>query len=145
MMKRKRKFKNKGKRLWWRIWWWKVENGVVLGKRTPVIDESVKLLQNFAKVGGKSWVWEKGADMYRGGYSCSIGRRVKVLLLIAVVQPTKNKVKQVLNFRKLNCHVICHTSKDTTNVQRIYTNMETNGVDIYDSWPEITLFTVPCS
>lgn len=56
-----------------------------------------------------------------------------MLLSIAVVQPTKNKVKQVLNFRKLNCHVICHTSKDTTNAQRDYTNMETNGMDSYDS------------
>ena len=41
----------------------------------------------------------KGCKNIRGG----------VLPLMAVVQPTKNKVRPVLDFRELNKYVACHT------------------------------------
>lgn len=39
-----------------------------------------------------------------------------VLPLMPVVQPTKNKVRPVLDFRELNTHVMCHTGDDATDV-----------------------------
>ena len=35
-----------------------------------------------------------------------------VLPLMAVTQPTKHKVRPVLDFRELNAHVVCHTGGD---------------------------------
>lgn len=39
-----------------------------------------------------------------------------VLPLMAVIQPTKNKVRPVLDFRELNSYVMCHTGDDVTDV-----------------------------
>lgn len=39
-----------------------------------------------------------------------------VLPLMAVELPTKNKVRPVLDYRKLNVHVKCHTGDDVTDV-----------------------------
>lgn len=39
-----------------------------------------------------------------------------VLPLMAVIQPTKNKVRPVLDFRELNGYVMCHTGDDVTDV-----------------------------
>lgn len=36
--------------------------------------------------------------------------------MMAVEQPTKNKVRSVLDFRELNAHVKCHTGDDVTDV-----------------------------
>ena len=36
--------------------------------------------------------------------------------LMAVIQPTKDKVRPVLDFRELNGHVMCHTGDDVTDV-----------------------------
>ena len=36
--------------------------------------------------------------------------------LMAVEQPTKNKVRPVLDYRELNTHVECHTGDDMTDV-----------------------------
>ena len=35
---------------------------------------------------------------------------------MAVIQPTKSKVRPVLDFRELNGHVMCHTGDDVTDV-----------------------------
>ena len=39
-----------------------------------------------------------------------------VLPLMAVVQPTKKKVRPVLDFRELNAYVMCHTGDDVTDI-----------------------------
>ena len=39
-----------------------------------------------------------------------------VLPLMAVIQPTKNKVRPVLDFRELNGYVMCHTGDDVADV-----------------------------
>ena len=39
-----------------------------------------------------------------------------VLPLMAVIQPTKNKVRPVLDFQELNGHVMCHTGDDVTDM-----------------------------
>ena len=39
-----------------------------------------------------------------------------VLPLMVVIQPTKNKVKPVLDFQELNEYVKCHTSDDVADV-----------------------------
>lgn len=39
-----------------------------------------------------------------------------VLPLMAVIQPTKNKVRPVLDFRELNNYVMCHTGDDVVDV-----------------------------
>ena len=39
-----------------------------------------------------------------------------VLPLMAVIQPTKNKVRPVLDFRELNNYVMCHTGDDVADV-----------------------------
>lgn len=38
------------------------------------------------------------------------------LPLMAVVHPTKNKIRSVLDFRELNEHVSCYTSGEAANV-----------------------------
>ena len=38
------------------------------------------------------------------------------LPLMAVIQPTKNKVRPVMDFRELNGYVMCHTSDDVVAV-----------------------------
>ena len=39
-----------------------------------------------------------------------------LLPLMAVIQPTKNKVRPVLDFRELNEYVKCHTGDDVAHV-----------------------------
>ena len=39
-----------------------------------------------------------------------------VLPLMAIIQPTKNKVRPVLDFRELDGYVMCHTGDDITDV-----------------------------
>ena len=39
-----------------------------------------------------------------------------ILPLMVVEQPTKDKVRPVLDFRKLNVHVECHTGDDVTDM-----------------------------
>lgn len=39
-----------------------------------------------------------------------------VLPLMAAIQPTKNKVRPVLDYRELNTYVMCHTGDDVTDV-----------------------------
>ena len=39
-----------------------------------------------------------------------------IIPMMAVVQPTKNKVRPVLDFRELNGYIKCHTGDDVTDV-----------------------------
>ena len=44
------------------------------------------------------------------------GKVEGVLPLMVVSQPTKNKIRPVLDYHKLNEHVACHTGGDATDV-----------------------------
>ena len=56
--------------------------------------------------------------MARRGHLDAVGGRSRgrVLSLMAISQPTKNKVRPVLDFREINGHVMCHTDDDVTDV-----------------------------
>ena len=42
--------------------------------------------------------------------------QVGVLPLMAVLKPTKGKVRLVFDFREVNSHVECHTGREIVNV-----------------------------
>ena len=66
-----------------------------------------------------------------------------ILPLMAVVQPTKKKVRPVIDFRETNKHVECHTGGDEINIcnEKLREWRRTNGelelVDLQHAYLQI--------
>ena len=96
---------------WTVEWYWKNNTPVELKNKISCYDRHLdgRTREEFEKEVDR-WVeegilvpWEDDVDS-------------GILPLMAVEQPTKNKVRPVLDFRELNKHVECHTGDDVTDV-----------------------------
>ena len=95
---------------WTVEWFWKGE--------PPTLTNKVSCYENTLK-GEARGEFEREVDRWiEEGILIPWKEEVKsgVLALMAVVQPTKNKVRPVLDFREMNDHVSCHTGGDAIDV-----------------------------
>ena len=96
---------------WTVEWFWKDNHPVNLKNRISCYDRNLE--------GKKKEEFEKEIDRWiEEGILMPWEDKVEngILPLMAVEQPTKNKVRPVLDFRELNKHVECHTGDDVTDV-----------------------------
>lgn len=94
---------------WTVKWAWKGE--------PPILNNRVECYEHTLR-GGTRVEFEKEVDRWISeGILRPWTEKVEgVLPLMAVVQPTKQKVRPVLDFRELNVHVACHTGGDVMDV-----------------------------
>ena len=65
--------------------------------------------------------------------------------MITVVKPRKRKVRPVLDFRELNCHVTCYTDDNLKDVLEEHMSMDTNDRRSDDHQSKVNTLTSPCS
>ncbi|XP_068224614.1 uncharacterized protein [Palaemon carinicauda] len=96
---------------WTVRWFWENNETVTLKNKVSYYDKKLDgwKKEEFEKEVGR-WIakcilvpWKEKVD-------------VGIIPLMAVEQPTKNKVRPVLDFRELNVNVKCHTGDDVTDV-----------------------------
>lgn len=84
----------------------------------PVLRNKVGCYEHGLKDGVREEFEKEVERWIEEGILVPWGKEVEsgVLPLMAVVQPTKNKVRPVLDFRELNTHVMSHTGDDVADV-----------------------------
>ena len=98
-------------------------------------DEALPVLKNTIACYSKGMSAEKKA-----GFECEVDKWINegilvpwegevsgCLALMAVEQPTKNKIRPVLDYRELNQYVECHTGDDVTDICSEKLRMEKGG------------------
>lgn len=92
-------------------WFWKNNEPVTLTNKVSCYDKKLE--------GQTKEEFEKEVDRWIAeGILVPWKNEVKagIIPLMAVKQPTKNKVRPVLDFRELNVNVECHTGDDVTDI-----------------------------
>ena len=96
----------------WEVeWYWKEKQSPVLANRISCYDKNM--------TGRKKEEFEKEVERWiEEGILVPWSEEVDIgiIPLMAVEQPTKNKVRPVLDFRELNAHVECHTGDEMIDV-----------------------------
>ena len=95
---------------WTVKWKWKTNTAPILNNQKEMYSSGMNdKTRKFFEEEVDRWIKE-GILIPWGGEVDS------VLPLMAVVQPTKGKVRPVLDFRELNAHVQCHTGDEEINI-----------------------------
>ena len=116
-------------------WYWK-ESSPELANRVACYESSLKgvVKEDFEREVDK-WIhkgvlvpWEKEVV-------------VGILPFMVVLQPTKGKVKPLLDFREVNKHVECNTGREVIDVCGEFEEVEADDWSVQNGGPEIGLFT----
>ena len=86
------------------FWWWQVDSRV----GPPMLANQIGCYESTLR-GEIKVEFEKEVERWIDEGVLIPGKVEGILPLMAVVQPTKNKVWQVLDFQELNKYMTCHT------------------------------------